>query len=66
MTYARYNYRAMSHRARAALVLAAVAALLIVAQWSRVPYPILLVLGGLGLALIPGSRTSSSTRTWSC
>ncbi len=35
-------------------VLATVVALLIVAQWSRVPYPILMVLGGLGLALVPG------------
>ena len=35
-------------------VLAVVAALLIVAQWARIPYPILLVLGGLGLAVIPG------------
>ncbi len=35
-------------------VLAVVAALLIVAQWARIPYPILLVVGGLGLAAIPG------------
>ncbi len=35
-------------------ILAAVTALLIIAQWARVPYPILLVLGGLGLAAIPG------------
>ncbi len=35
-------------------VLAAVTALLIVAQWARVPYPILLVIGGIGLAVTPG------------
>ncbi len=35
-------------------ILAAVTALLIIAQWARIPYPILLVLGGLGLALAPG------------
>lgn len=35
-------------------ILAAVTVLLIVAQWARVPYPILLVIGGLGLALAPG------------
>ncbi len=35
-------------------ILAAVTALLIVAQWARVPYPILLVIGGLGLAVAPG------------
>jgi Na+/H+ antiporter len=35
-------------------VLATVVALLIVANWIRVPYPILMVIGGLGLALIPG------------
>ena len=36
------------------LVLAVVIALLIVAEWARIPYPILLVLGGLALALAPG------------
>jgi monovalent cation/hydrogen antiporter len=35
-------------------ILAAVTALLIAAQFARVPYPIMLVLGGLGLAVIPG------------
>ena len=35
-------------------ILAAVTLLLIAAQWARVPYPILLVLGGLGLAVTPG------------
>lgn len=35
------------------IVLATVVALLIAAQVTRVPYPILMVLGGLGLALIP-------------
>jgi Na+/H+ antiporter len=35
-------------------VLAAVIVLLIGAQFLRVPYPILLVIGGLGLALVPG------------
>ncbi len=34
-------------------ILATVVALLIAAQLLRVPYPILMVLGGLGLALIP-------------
>ena len=48
-------------------VLAAVTALLIVAQWARVPYPILLVLGGLGLALVArGSPRSRSSRRWCC
>jgi CPA1 family monovalent cation:H+ antiporter len=36
------------------LILAAVLALLIVAEWIRVPYPILLMVGGLALALLPG------------
>jgi Na+/H+ antiporter len=35
-------------------ILAAVTALLILSQWTRTPYPILLVVGGLALALIPG------------
>jgi monovalent cation/hydrogen antiporter len=35
-------------------ILAAVTLLLIAAQWARIPYPILLVLGGLGLAVTPG------------
>jgi monovalent cation/hydrogen antiporter len=35
-------------------ILAVVIALLIAAQWARVPYPILLVIGGLALALAPG------------
>jgi monovalent cation/hydrogen antiporter len=35
-------------------ILAAVTLLLIAAQWTRIPYPILLVCGGLGLAAIPG------------
>jgi CPA1 family monovalent cation:H+ antiporter len=35
-------------------LLAAAAALLAIAQLVRVPYPILLVLGGLGLGLVPG------------
>ena len=35
-------------------LLAAAAALLAMAQLVRVPYPILLVLGGLGLGLVPG------------
>ncbi len=34
-------------------ILATVVALLIAAQWSRIPYPILMVLGGLALALVP-------------
>ena len=35
-------------------VLAFVVALLIAAQFLRVPYPILLVVGGLGLGFLPG------------
>jgi len=35
-------------------ILVAVALLLIVAQLVRVPYPILLVIGGLGLSFVPG------------
>ena len=38
-------------------LLAAVAALLVIAQVVRVPYPILLVLGGLGLGFVPGMPT---------
>ena len=37
-----------------AAILVAVALLLIVAQLVRVPYPILLVVGGLGLGFVPG------------
>jgi len=37
-----------------AAILVAVALLLIVAQQVRVPYPILLVVGGLGLSFVPG------------
>ena len=36
------------------VILAAVVALLVLAQFSRIPYPILLVLGGLGLGFTPG------------
>src|SRR5687768_16887612 len=36
------------------VVLAAALALLIAAQALRIPYPILLVLGGLGLGYVPG------------
>jgi CPA1 family monovalent cation:H+ antiporter len=39
------------------VVLAAVVALLLLAQVLRVPYPILLVLGGLGLGVIPDLPT---------
>jgi CPA1 family monovalent cation:H+ antiporter len=35
-------------------ILAAAIGLLLLAQWLRVPYPILLVVGGLGLAVTPG------------
>jgi monovalent cation/hydrogen antiporter len=35
-------------------LLAATAALLVAAQFVRIPYPILLVLGGLGLGFLPG------------
>lgn len=45
---------AMSTELALLTILAAVTALLIVAQWARLPYPILLVLGGLGLAVAPG------------
>jgi monovalent cation/hydrogen antiporter len=37
-----------------AAILVAVALLLIIAQLVRVPYPILLVVGGLGLSFVPG------------
>jgi len=36
-------------------LLVAVAALSVIAQFVRIPYPILMVLGGLGLGLIPGA-----------
>jgi len=39
------------------VVLASVVALLILAQFLRVPYPILLVLGGLGLGVLPDIPT---------
>src|SRR5919201_97560 len=35
-------------------LLLAVAALAVAARWLDVPYPILLVLGGLGLGYVPG------------
>jgi Na+/H+ antiporter len=38
-------------------LLVAVALLLVAAQFVRVPYPILLVLGGLGLSFVPGIPT---------
>ena len=47
-------------------LMVAIAALSTVARLIGVPYPILLVLGGLVLGLIPGCRTCSSTRTWYC
>lgn len=36
------------------VILLAVVALLITAEWAHVPYPILLVIGGLALGLVPG------------
>ncbi len=36
------------------LILLAVVALLVASQFTRVPYPILLVIGGLGLGVVPG------------
>src|ERR671916_2454440 len=44
----------MSLEVTLTLVLVAVSGLLVAAQWRRVPYPILLVIGGVGLALAPG------------
>ncbi len=44
----------MSLEPTLAAILAAVVALLILAQFLRVPYPILLVVGGLGIGLVPG------------
>ena len=35
-------------------ILAVVALLLVAAERTRIPYPILLVVGGLGLGFIPG------------
>jgi monovalent cation/hydrogen antiporter len=40
-----------------AAILVAVALLLVAAQFVRVPYPILLVVGGLGLSFVPGIPT---------
>jgi len=40
-------------------ILAAVAALALLSRKVPIPYPILLVLGGLALALIPGSNSRS-------
>ena len=39
------------------------AAVLLSARRSRLPLPILLVLGGVVLGFFPGSRTCSSRRT---
>ena len=38
-------------------LLVAVVGLLLLASWTRVPYPILLVLGGLGIGFVPGVPT---------
>ncbi len=38
-------------------ILAAVVALLILAQFVQTPYPVLLVVGGVGISLIPGVET---------
>ena len=48
-------------------LLVAASALLVLAPRLRIPYPILLVLGGLALGFVPGSRSSSSRRSscWS-
>ena len=43
----------MSTEVAFTIVLLAAVALLVVAQFTRIPYPILLVLGGLGLGAIP-------------
>ena len=46
-------------------LLVAVAALALLARKISVPYPILLVIGGLVLALFPSrGRTSASIPTW--
>ena len=48
-------------------ILVAIAILFELARRLGVPYPTLFVLGGLGLALMPGpARRSCSSRTWSC
>ena len=44
-------------------LLALIAALAVLARLLRVPYPILLVLGGVGVGFIPGAPGSSSSRT---
>ena len=44
-------------------LLGAVAAMLAIAPALRIPYPILLVLGGLAIGVIPGMRTSSYGRS---
>ena len=46
-------------------LLVAVAALALLARKISIPYPILLVLGGLVLALIPGLPAIQLSRTWS-
>jgi len=43
-----------------AVLLISVALLNALANWWQVPYPIVFVLGGLALGLVPGSRRSSS------
>ena len=40
-------------------LLVAIAALLVLAPYLRIPYPILLVLGGLALGFMPGIPTIS-------
>jgi monovalent cation/hydrogen antiporter len=39
------------------LILALIAVLAVVAKWSRQPYPIVFLLGGIGLAFVPGMPT---------
>jgi CPA1 family monovalent cation:H+ antiporter len=36
------------------LILALIAALAVVAKWTRQPYPIVFLLGGIALAFVPG------------
>ena len=47
-------------------ILVASAALVIAGQAARIPYPVVLVLGGLALGFAPGCRRCRSIPTWCC
>jgi CPA1 family monovalent cation:H+ antiporter len=50
----------MHHAEPVVLLLVLMAVLVIVAQKSAIPYPVLLVLGGLSLSFVPFFRSSDS------